>query len=228
MKYIVTELQYNLLVESLDKHFRVNDFTPRFVRRLVPMLKTVQDDLDWGVIDNSYPCEFDSVGEFIEESCDMLKDIYIDSISDIKVDNKDKDELYYYFLDRFSSYLHNVYKQKCAGGNITESKENKVEKHLINYLDSLDYPKIEYDGTRIDVYVPDEEGPIYVAWDEDYVDEEDNVTELRFLSLIPNVYQKLLMMFGLSSDELSEILLKWFNNKFNDNVDVVSNNITVD
>jgi hypothetical protein len=228
MKYIVTELQYNLLVESLDKHFRVNDFTPRFVRRLVPMLKTVQDDLDWGVIDNSYPCEFDSVGEFIEESCDMLKDIYIDSISDIKVDSKDKDELYYYFLDRFSPYLHKVYHQRCAGGNIVESKENKLEKHLINYLDSLDYPKIEYDGTRIDVYVEGEEYPIYVAWDEDYVDDENNVTELRHLSLIPNVYQKLLMMFGLSSDELSEILLKYFNYKFNDSADVVSNNITVD
>ena len=225
----ITESQYNLLGESLDKHFRVRDFSPRFVRRLIPMLKTVQNDLDWGVIDNSYPCEFDSVGEFIEESCDMLKDIYIDSIYDMIVDSKDKDELYYYFLHRFSPYLHNVYRQRCVGKNITESKENKLEKHLINYLDSLDYTtEIKINGTRTDVYVPGEEYPIYVAWDEDYVDDVDNVTELRFLSLIPNVYQKLLMMFGLSSDELSEILLKWFNNKFNDSVDVVSNNITVD
>jgi len=120
MKYVVTESQYNLLVESLDKLFSLRGFSPRFVRRLVPMLKTVQDDLDWGVIENSYPCEFSSVGEFIEESCDMLTEIYIDSINDMVVDSKDKDELYYYFLHRFSSYLHKVYHQRCAGGNLTE------------------------------------------------------------------------------------------------------------
>jgi hypothetical protein len=120
MKYIVTESQYNLLVESLDKLFSSRGFTPRFVRRLVPMLKTVQDDLDWGVIDEIDPCQFSSVGEFIEESCDMLTDIYIDSINDMVVDNKDKDELYYHFLHRFSPYLHKVYHQRCAGGNLRE------------------------------------------------------------------------------------------------------------
>jgi hypothetical protein len=120
MKYIVTESQYNLLVESLDKHFRVRDFTPRFVRRLIPMLKTVQDDLDWGVIDEINPCDFSSVGEFVAEACDMLKDIYIDSIYDIKVSPKDQDVLYYYFVDRFSPYLHKVYNQRCAGGNLRE------------------------------------------------------------------------------------------------------------
>jgi len=225
MKYIVTESQYKLLMESDSNE---KGMSSKLRRRLAGSILHAKDDLEWYVDDEMDPCQYSSVGDFVAEACDFLKDLYIDNIRDFKVSPKDNDALYYYFVDNYGSLLYKIYHRRCAGGNITESKENKVEKHLINYLDSLDYPKSEYDGTRIDVYVPDEESPIYVAWDEDYVDEENNVTELRFLSLIPNVYQKLLMMFGLSSDELSEILIKWFNNKFNDNVDVVSNNITVD
>lgn len=225
MKYIVTESQYKLLMESDSNE---KGMSSKLRRRLAGSILHAKDDLEWYVDDEMDPCQYSSVGDFVAEACDFLKDLYIDNIRDFKVSPKDNDALYYYFVDNYGSLLYKIYHRRCAGGNITESKENKVEKHLINYLDSLDYPKIEYDGTRIDVYVPDEESPIYVAWDEDYVDEENNVTELRFLSLIPNVYQKLLMMFGLSSDELSEILIKWFNNKFNDNVDVVNNNITVD
>jgi hypothetical protein len=198
-------------------------------RRLAGSILHAKDDLEWYVDDEMDPCQYSSVGDFVAEACDFLKDLYIDNIRDFKVSPKDNDALYHYFVDNYGSLLYKIYHRRCAGGNIVESKENKLEKHLVNYLDSLDYTtEIKINGTRTDVYVPGEEYPIYVAWDEDYVDDEDNVTELRFLSLIPNVYQKLLMMFGLSSDELSEILLKWFNNKFNDSVDVVSNNITVD
>jgi hypothetical protein len=226
MKYIVTESQYKLLIESDSNE---KGMSSKLRRRLAGSILHAKDDLEWYVDDEMDPCQYSSVGDFVAEACDFLKDLYIDNIRDFKVSPKDNDALYHYFVDNYGSLLYKIYHRRCAGGNITESKENKLEKHLINYLDSLDYrTEIKINGTRTDVYVPGEEYPIYVAWDEDYVDDEDNVTELRFLSLIPNVYQKLLMMFGLSSDELSEILLKWFNNKFNDSVDVVSNNITVD
>jgi hypothetical protein len=225
MKYIVTESQLKLLIEDNSEE---TGMSLRLRRRLADSLKYTKQDLEWYVDDEMDPCQYSSVGEFIAEACDYLKDLYLDNIRDIKVSPQDKDALYHYFVDNYGSLLYKIHSRRCVGGNIAESRENKLEKHLVNYLDSLDYPKIDYDGTRIDVYVEGEEYPIYVAWDEDYVDDENNVIELRFLSLIPNMYQKLLMMFGLSSDELSEILLKWFNNKFNDSVDVVGNNITVD
>jgi hypothetical protein len=219
MKYIVTELQYNLLVESLDKHFRVNDFTPRFVRRLVPMLKTVQDDLDWGVIDNSYPCEFSSVGEFIEESCDMLKDIYIDSISDIKVDSKDKDELYYYFLDRFSPYLYNVYKQKCGGINLKEEHSDKFEKYLIDYLNSFEFIK-KRDGLFSFIFTSFEDAPkgewTFMVWDEDYVDESGDMSKLRPLDIDPKMYSKIQSLFNIPTHRLNELILNWFNETYNE------------
>jgi len=226
MKYIVTESQYKLLMESAPNE---KGMSIKLRRRLANSIQHAKDDLEWYVDDEMDPCQYSSVGDFVAEACDFLKDLYIDNIRDFKVSPKDNDVLYHYFVDNYGSLLYKIYHKRCTGGNIVESKENKLEKHLVNYLDSLDYKtEIKINGTRTDIYVPDEEYPIYVAWDEDYVDEEDNVTKLRFLSLIPNVYQKLLMMFGLSSDELSEILIKWFNNKFNDNVDVVNNNITVD
>jgi hypothetical protein len=220
MKYIVTELQYNLLVESLDKHFRVNDFTPRFVRRLVPMLKTVQDDLDWGVIDNSYPCEFDSVGEFIEESCDMLKDIYIDSISDIKVDSKDKDELYYYFLDRFSPYLYNVYKQKCGDINLKEEHSDKFKKYLFDYLNSFNLVKQKQGPTSF-IYSPkdasDEYEWAFMVWDEDYIDENRDIVRLRRLDVESKLYFTIVGLFNISEEKLNELILNWFNETYNEN-----------
>jgi hypothetical protein len=220
MKYIVTESQYNLLVESLDKLFSSRGFTPRFVRRLVPMLKTVQDDLDWGVIDEIDPCQFSSVGEFIEESCDMLKDIYIDSINDMVVDNKDKDELYYHFLHKFSPYLHKVYHQRCAGGNLTEDHSDKFKKYLFNYLNSFDLVKQKQGPTSF-IYSPRDASNEYewafMVWDEDYIDENGDIVRLRRLDVESKLYFTILGLFNISKERLNELILNWFNETYNEN-----------
>ena len=220
MKYIVTESQYNLIVESLDKLFSLRGFTPRFVRRLVPMLKTVQDDLDWGVIDEIDPCQFSYVGEFIEESCDMLTDIYIDSINDMVVDNKDKDELYYYFLHRFSPYLHKVYHQRCAGGNLTEEHSDKFKKYLFNYLNSFDLVKQKQGPTSFTYSTRDASDEYeweFMVWDEDYIDENEDIVRLRRLQVDPKLYSTIKGLFNISEERLNELILNWFNETYNEN-----------
>jgi len=219
MKYIVTESQYSLIVESLGKHFRKNNFTSRFVRRLVPMLKTVQDDLEWGVLDELNPCEF-SKGEFVAEACDMLKDIYIDSIYDIKVSPKDQDALYYYFVDRFSSYLNRVYNHRCAGGNLTEEYSDKFKKYLFNYLNSFDLVK-EKQGPTSFIYSPkeasDEYEWVFAVWDEDYIDENGDIVRLRRLDVDSKLYFTILGLFNISQERLDELVLEWFNETYNEN-----------
>jgi hypothetical protein len=218
MKYIVTESQYNLLVESLDKNFRVTDFTPRFVRRLVPMLKTVKDDLEWGVLDEINPCEF-SAGEFVAEACDMLKDIYIDSIYDIKVSPKDQDALYYYFVDRFSSYLHKVYYHRCAGGNLTEEHSDKFVKYLFDYLNNLDLFKQKQGQTSF-IYSPknasDEYEWAFMVWNEDYIDENEEIIRLRRLDVDPKLYFTIAGLFNIPEEKLNELILNWFNKTYNE------------
>ena len=219
MKYIVTESQYNLITESLGKHFRRNDFTPRLVRRLVPMLKTAQDDLDWGVIDNINPCEF-SVGEFIAEASDMLKDIYIDSIYDIKVSPQDQDALYYYFVDRFSSYLNKVYYQRCAGGNLTEDHSDKFKKYLFNYLNSFDLVKQKQGPTSFTYSTRDASNEYeweFMVWDEDYIDENEDIVRLRRLQVDPKLYSTIKGLFNISEERLNELILNWFNETYNEN-----------
>jgi hypothetical protein len=220
MKYIVTESQYNLLVESLDKNFRVTDFTSRFVRRLVPMLKTVKDDLEWGVLDEINPCEF-TQGEFVAEACDMLKDIYIDSIYDIKVSPKDQDALYYYFVDRFSSYLNKVYHQRCAGGNLTEEHSDKFKKYLFNYLNNLDLVKRKWGPTSF-VYSPTDTSNEYewafAVWDEQYIDENGEIVTLRRLDVEPKLYFTIAGLFNIPEEKLNELIINWFNQTYNETV----------
>jgi hypothetical protein len=226
MKYIVTESQYKLLIEYDSNE---EGMSSKLRRRLAGLIQHAKDDLEWYVDDEMDPCQYSSVGDFVAEACDFLKDLYIDNIRDFKVSPKDNDALYYYFVDNYGGLLYKIYYKRCAGGDITESQENKLEKHLANYLDSLDYSKIEYDGTRIDVYLEGEEfPPIYDAWDEDHVDGDGNVQKVRFMSLTDEMYQKLLMLFGMTPNELEETIIKWFNNKFNDKVDRLSNLITLD
>ena len=106
MKYIITESQYSLLTESLSLN----------VRRRLPF-KNLMNDMEWGVLDDIEVCNYDDIGEFIGDACDSLVNLYDDYFSqelNYDLQSKDKDSLYYYFVDYFGDFLVKYYKNMCA------------------------------------------------------------------------------------------------------------------
>jgi hypothetical protein len=106
MKYIITETQYSLLTESLSLN----------VRRRLPF-KNLMNDMEWGVLDDIEVCNYDDIGEFIGDACDSLVNLYDDYFSqelNYDLQSKDKDSLYYYFVDYFGDFLVKYYKNMCA------------------------------------------------------------------------------------------------------------------
>jgi hypothetical protein len=72
------------------------------------------------------PCDYEDVGEWVGDVCDFLKNTVIERIEldDIEVTPKEKDTLYYYFVDTYGKLLVDYYKQECNKG-LKESK-NKI------------------------------------------------------------------------------------------------------
>jgi hypothetical protein len=68
------------------------------------------------IMEEITPCDYGSLGDFIGEMCDMLVNDLIDDYyndSNEKVDNKTKDDLYYFMVDTFADYLQSVYDKEC-------------------------------------------------------------------------------------------------------------------
>jgi len=107
MKYIITESQYNLLTESPSIE----------VRRRFPY-KNLMNDMEYGILDEIIDvCEYDDMGHFIEDSCDSLVhlyDNYFEQELDYTLTPKDKDSLYFYFVDFFKDFLIKYHKNKCV------------------------------------------------------------------------------------------------------------------
>jgi hypothetical protein len=110
MKYIITESQYVLLSESLSPE----------VRRRLPF-QNMKNDMEWGILDEMDICgDYDGVGDFIGDACDSLVEMYHDYFVndfDYVLKPKDKDSLYYYFVDKFGNYIEKYFKDrknKCS------------------------------------------------------------------------------------------------------------------
>jgi hypothetical protein len=106
MRYIITESQYKLLSEDLSVE----------VRRRFPF-QNLKNDMEWGILDEMNPCDFDDIGEFVASACDELREmysIYFINEFDKVISPKDSDSLYYYLVDKFGDYLVKYYKNKCA------------------------------------------------------------------------------------------------------------------
>ena len=100
------KLKKELILESLSYKIR---------RRV--SFHQLKDELDYSVLENMDPCQFWSAGEFISEACDNLKDIIIESalLDDfhLRIVPKDNDDLYYYLVHTFESYLLEHYRKMC-------------------------------------------------------------------------------------------------------------------
>jgi hypothetical protein len=106
MKIIITERQNKLLMEGLPASLR---------RRF--NFKMIKDHLDFSILESTNPCEYDSAGNFVSDMCnmmveDLIDDFYQDTNED--VDNKTKDDLYYFMVYNFGYYLRNFYDKQCA------------------------------------------------------------------------------------------------------------------
>jgi hypothetical protein len=105
MKIIITERQSGLLNEN---------FPPKLRRRL--NYEELKGHLDF-ISENYYPCDYGSLGDFIGEMCDMmvvdLIEDYYEYRNDGSIDNKTKDDLYYFMVDNFADYLQEIYDKEC-------------------------------------------------------------------------------------------------------------------
>lgn len=104
MKIIITERQGNLLTENIPAEFR---------RRF--NYDELKGHLEF-IIQNYSPCDYGSLGDFIGEMCDMMVIDLIDDYDEVtngKVANKTKDDLYYFMVDNFGNYLQEVYDKEC-------------------------------------------------------------------------------------------------------------------
>jgi hypothetical protein len=189
-------------------------------RRLWDSMQHTKQDLEWYVDDEMDPCQYSSVGEFIAEACDFLKDLYLDNIRDMKVSPQDKDTLYHYFVDNYGSLLYKIHNRRCAGGNLTEDHSDKFKKYLFNYLNSFDLVKQKQGPTSF-IYSPRDASNEYewafMVWDEDYIDENEHIVRLRRLHVDPKLYSTIKGLFNISEERLNELILNWFNETYNEN-----------
>jgi hypothetical protein len=102
MKIIITERQNDLLMENIPIRLR---------RRL--NYEELKGHLDF-ISENYYPCDYGSLGDFIGEMCYMMVvDLYYEYRNDGSIDNKTKDDLYYFMVDNFADYLQEIYDKEC-------------------------------------------------------------------------------------------------------------------
>ena len=149
MKYIITESKHQtLLMEKTSMYLR---------RRL--NFDDMKDDID-SIIYQLAPCEYDDVGDFVSEVCDMFTN---NQLEDLVVSAKDKDSIYYYAVFLFNTYLTKYYIKTCGDESmitetqnmkyvITESKLNKV---IYDYLTDMYYPDYKWGPELHDFYRKD-------------------------------------------------------------------------
>ena len=92
--------------------------SPSIRRRL--SFEEYKESLDNLMEDSLNPCSFDNVGEFISEVCDIMVYNLVEDLGE-EVSPRDKDKLYYYFVDTFGKYIVNYYKKECNEEYTNES-----------------------------------------------------------------------------------------------------------
>lgn len=106
MKIIITERQNKMLMENIPVRFR---------RRF--NLKMIKDHLDFTLLESLNPCNWNDTDEFVGDMCVMMVEDLINDFSNQtneKLKSSVKDELYYFMVNTFGSYLIKFHKQQCA------------------------------------------------------------------------------------------------------------------
>ena len=129
-----------------------NTPVPTSIRRRVSFDDMKQDMIN--LVDYELnPCEFDNVGDFVAEACDILSYNYIGGLD---VPNKDRDKFFFFLVDTFGEDLARLYKQRCTE-SLKESvkkitiPENKLEQMIFKYLDTKFKDVKKSEGQYFDV-----------------------------------------------------------------------------
>ena len=123
----------------------MENVSPEIRRRIDS--ENLKDLIDYIVeYDFNVPCEY-PVGEFVAEVCDLavnnIVDYVVNGTSLQKVTFKDRDSLYYFFVDKFGDYLSNYHRKTCS--NLTESERRlweNVSPEIRRRLGNLNFDKI--------------------------------------------------------------------------------------
>jgi hypothetical protein len=118
--------------------------SPQIRRRLsnLSLSQEIDNIIDYEI---GYPCDISSASEFVGEVCDMLVQnimYWLDDEYNFGLTSKDKDTLYYYFVDTFGDNVYQRYSKMCLKRKLTESKkeyvisQDKLNSFIYNYINS--------------------------------------------------------------------------------------------
>ena len=158
----------------------MNEITPPLIRRRlfdIEPKERLNNILDYDI---TSPCEYATAGELVAEVCDYLTELVLEDIfseTNFRVRGKDKDNLYYYFVDEYGYYISKIYKLRC-GESLKESKKTyiitesqyksiTVSNKLIETFQTLIDNKLKYIRGFCDETLPDQEysGDVgFVSW----------------------------------------------------------------
>jgi hypothetical protein len=127
-KYTGLDVYVGSTARKCDEN--INESISTYLRRRLSF-EHMKEDIDNLVDYELNPCEFNDIGDFVAEACDILAHNYLE---DLQVSFKDKDVFYINLVDLFGKHLVNVYKERCMKGlkeskktyMVTESQYNKL------------------------------------------------------------------------------------------------------
>ena len=201
--------------------------SPQIRRRLsnLSLSQEIDNIIDYEI---GNPCNISPTSEFVAEVCDMLVQnimSWLDDEHNFGLTPKDKDTLYYYFVDTFGDNIYERYGKMCLKGKLTESKkeyaisQDKLNSFIYNYinshynLNSIDI--ITHDGDEefeglIDF--DDETGKrLFTYFKPEYFTDESNIIDSPMLEVDVDDY---FTFNNLFNNHWKDVMKKWFEDKF--------------
>jgi hypothetical protein len=123
-KYLGLDVEVGITFEDCGDADSINEsISQNFKRRLLiyDFDEEIKNIFDYEI--NTYL--YTNLGDFISDVCDILANNLIDSISDYTPTPKEKDELYYYFIEEFSNKIKQEYVKTL------KNRANKSVKQII-------------------------------------------------------------------------------------------------
>jgi hypothetical protein len=201
--------------------------SPQIRRRLsnLSLSQEIDNIIDYEI---GYPCDISSASEFVGEVCDMLVQnimYWLDDEYNFGLTSKDKDTLYYYFVDTFGDNVYQRYSKMCLKGKLTESKnqyvisEGKLHNIIYNYIDS----HYDLEGVTMKTYEGDEDYEGLIDFDDEtgkrlftyfkpeYFTDKSDIIDSPMLEVDVDDY---FTFNNLFNNHWKDVMKKWFEDKF--------------
>ena len=182
-----------------------NTTIPKSIRRRLSfenMKQEVENLVDYEL----NPCEFDNVGDFVAEACDILSYNYMVGLD---IPSKDIDKFYFFLVDTFGEYLTKMYKQRCVEPLKESVKkiiitESRLEELTFKYLDKKFENLEQSKGKYYDIVFkfPNEKFGI-LGWESEVL--------YIYHKLIDNISS----FIPIERDDIKKIIGKYVENRYN-------------